>query len=89
MEVTNRTIQFVLTSGKVREVYGYLTEYERDLLADPNFYKPHRSYIVNLHQVTGLDKNGLATTTGKTIPVARDIYSRTKAIYMKHLLSPS
>lgn len=86
IEVTNRTLQFVLTTGEVREIYGYLTDYEGVLLADPNFYKPHRSYIVNLRQMTGLDKSGLTTVAGKTVPVARDQYSKAKAVYMTHLL---
>ncbi len=89
VEVINRKIQFILTNGEVREVYGYLTDYESILLSDPRFYKPHRSYVVNLCQVTALDKKGLATRVGKTVPVARDDFSNAKAAYMKYLLSPS
>ncbi len=89
VEVINRTVQFVLANGEVREVYGYLTDYEGALLSDPHFYKPHRSYVVNLRQVTKLDKNGLSTKVGKTVPVARDAFSQAKAAYMKYLLSPS
>lgn len=88
VEVINRTIQFILAGGEVREVYGYLTDYERLLLSDPHFYKPHRSYVVNLRLVTELDKTGLATIVGKTVPVARDAYAKVKAAYMKYLLSP-
>lgn len=88
MEVTNRTIQFILVSGEVREAYGYLSDYEGTLLSDPHFFKPHRSYLINLRQVTGLDRNGLATTVGKTVPVARDAFAKVKAAYMKFLLSP-
>lgn len=89
VEVTNRTIQFILVNGEVREAYGYLSDYEEKLLSDPYFYKPHRSYLVNLRQVTELDKKGLATTVGKTVPIARDIFVKVKAAYMKCLLSPN
>jgi DNA-binding LytR/AlgR family response regulator len=89
VEVINRTVQFILVSGEVREVYGYLTDYERILLLDPHFYKPHRSYVVNLRQVTELDKKGLTTIVGKTVPVARDAFTKVKSAYMKYLLSPN
>lgn len=89
VEVINRRVQFTLVNGEVREAYGYLADYEGSLLADPCFYKPHRSYIVNLRQVTQLDKDGLVTTSGKRVPVARDAFAKTKAAYMKHLLGPN
>jgi DNA-binding LytR/AlgR family response regulator len=89
VEVTNRTLQFILVNGEVRETYGYLSDYEEKLLSDPHFFKPHRSYLINLRQVTELDKKGLATTVGKTVPVARDALVKVKAAYMKFLLSPN
>jgi DNA-binding LytR/AlgR family response regulator len=89
VEVINRTVQFILANGEVREAYGYLADYERELLSDPHFYKPHRSYVVNLRQVNELNKKGFATIIGKTVPVARDAFSKAKAAYMKYLLSPN
>lgn len=89
VEVINRSVQFILANGEVRETYGYLSDYERDLLSDPHFYKPHRSYVVNLSQVTELNKKGFATTMGKTVPIARDAFTNAKATYMKYLLSPN
>lgn len=87
VEVINRSLHFVLTNGDVRQTYGYLNDYENFLLSDPNFYKPHRSYIVNMRQVTELNKNGFNTVLGKTIPIARDAFTKSKAAYMKYLLS--
>lgn len=89
VEVINRSVQFILANGEVREAYGYLTDYESDLLSDPHFYKPHRSYVLNLRQVTELNKKGFATKMGRTVPVARDAFSKAKATYMKYLLSPN
>lgn len=86
VEVIAHTIRFSLTDGQIRETTGRFCDYEAALLADPNFYKPHRSYLVNLRQVTQLDKSGFLTTTGKIVPVARDTFAKTKAAYMKTLL---
>lgn len=88
VEVINRSVQFILSNGEVKKAYGYLTDYESDLLSDPYFFKPHRSYMVNLRQVNELSKDGFTTKTGKTVPVSRDAYSKAKAAYMKYLLSP-
>lgn len=87
VEVINRSIQFILANGEVRKAYGYLIDYERDLLSDPHFFKPHRSYVVNLRLVSELDKKGFITIIGKTVPVTRDAFSKAKAAYMKYLLS--
>lgn len=89
VEVINRRVYFNLVNEEIREAYGYLTDYENLLLAEPYFYKPHRSYLVNLNYATQLDKNGLATAIGKTVPVARDAFAKVKAAYMKHLLLPN
>ena len=87
LEVINRSVQFILANDDIREAYGYLADYERDLLSDPHFYKPHRSYVVNLSHVTELNKKGFTTVGGKTVPVARDGFPKAKAAYMKYLLS--
>lgn len=87
VEVINRSVQFILTDGEIRKAYGYLTDYETDLLSDHHFYKPHRSYVVNLSHVTELNKKGFTTKDGKTVPVARDTFPKAKAAYMKYLLS--
>jgi DNA-binding LytR/AlgR family response regulator len=89
VEVINRSVQFILANGEVREAYGYLANYESNLLSDSHFYKPHRSFVVNLRHVTELDKTGFTTIMGKTVPVARDTFSKAKAAYMKYLLSPN
>lgn len=89
VEVINRSINFVMINGEVRQSYGYLRDFEKLLLSDLHFFKPHRSYIVNLRHVTELNKNGFSTILGKTLPVAREAFSNAKAVYMKYLLSPN
>ncbi len=87
VEVFYRTVRFNLVSAEVREAHGYLADYEKTLLAEPTFYKPHRSYVVNLRQVTALDKTGFSTTVGKTVPIARNAFPKAKTAYMEYLLS--
>lgn len=89
VEVLNRKVQFTLVSGEVKDSYGYLVDFEKDLLLDASFLKPHRSYIVNLRQVTALDKSGFVMITGQIVPVARELFVQAKTAYMKYLLSSS
>lgn len=85
VEVLHRIVIFTLSDGSVREVYGYLSEYEPLLLADPCFFKAHRSYLVNLRYVTDFGKEGFTTGIGKTIPIARDSFSKAKNAYLSYL----
>ncbi len=89
IEVINRRVQFNLSNTDTKEAYGYLADYEKLLLSKPFFYKPHRSYLVNLNHVSQLDKNGFTTIIGKTVPVARDAFAKAKTAYMKYLLLPN
>ena len=87
MEVQNHQVTFKLADGTFHTASGRLGDYEKELLVCGSFFKPHRSYLVNLHQVTGLDKNGFSTNIGKVVPVSRDAYTKAKSAYMNYLLN--
>ena len=80
VEVRNHRLLFTLSDESVLEVAGSLGDYEKDLLADGAFFKPHRSYIESL------DKAGFHTINAKTVPISRDSFARAKAAYLKYLL---
>ena len=86
-EVVGRTLLLHLDNGQVLESAGGLDKLAAELTAYENFVRPHRSYLVNLHQVTGLDKNGFSTNIGKIVPVSRDAYTKAKSAYMNYLLN--
>lgn len=86
VEVRNHRLLFTLSDESVLEVTGSLGDYEKDLLADGAFFKPHRSYIVNLSYIESLDKAGFHTINAKTVPISRDSFARAKAAYLKYLL---
>lgn len=87
VEVMNRMVRFALVNGEVKEVYGYLVDFEHDLLASSDFLKTHRSYIVNMSQMSTLGKTGFLTRNGSSVPVARGLLPQVKAAYLKHLLA--
>lgn len=85
VEVNGKHLYFNLTDGTVHEVYGTLHEYEPVLLARPEFMRPHRSYIVNMYQVSELSSAGILTFCGKNLPVSRLLYSQLQKDYMQLL----
>ena len=76
-----------LTNGQVREVPGRMRDYEKPLLARPEFTRIHRSYIINMFQIEELTPSSVRTFTGRTLPVSRLIYPQVQKEYMNLLFS--
>lgn len=87
VEVYGKHLHFNLTDGSAREVCGTLHEYEPLLLARPEFMRVHRSYIVNMLQVSELSPSGIHTFSGKHLPVSRLLYPQLHKDYMKLLFN--
>lgn len=85
VEVINKTVIFYIDDGSAREVNGRLSEFERELLARPEFIKTHRSFIVNMHHIQALGAGEVKTTALHTVPVSKAVYPRIKEAYMNYL----
>lgn len=85
VEIMNKKLYFHLADGDVQEVTASLAAFEEELLARAEFVKVHRSYIVNLWQVSELGAKELITHAGKTVPISRLLYGKVREAYMKHL----
>ena len=87
VEVNGKHLYFNLTDGSVRSVFGTLNEFEPLLLAQPQFRRIHRSYIVNMLQLAEFSSSGVLTFTGKNLPVSRLLYPQLQKDYMKLLFA--
>lgn len=85
LEVYQKKLFFYLTDGQVRTIPGTIAGFEAELLARPDFVKIHRSYIVNLNQVSELSPEGCILFSGKNLPVSRLLYPQVRRAYMAHL----
>lgn len=85
VEVMNKKLYFNLADGSVREAPSPLAGFEEQLLSRSEFIKVHRSYIVNLWQVSELGAKELVTHGGKAVPISRLLYGKVREAYMKHL----
>lgn len=85
VEIMNKKLYFHLADGSVQEVTSSLAAFEEELLARAEFVKVHRSFIVNLWQVSELGSKELITHAGKTVPISRLLYGKVREAYMKHM----
>ena len=85
LEVNQKQLYFYMVDGRVRQFAGTLAEYEQELLSRPEFVKIHRSYIVNLQQVSQLLPEGCVLLSGKSLPISRLLYNKVRQKYMSYL----
>lgn len=65
------------------DIYGTMDELEKEL--DENFYRCHRSYIVNMSYIAGYDNDSIFLTNGDKVYLTKKKYSEFKKAYMWHL----
>ena len=85
LEINQKKLYFFMTGGEIRQIPGSMAEYESLLLSRPEFCKIHRSYIVNLSQVSSLTPGGCTMFSGKNLPVSRLLYHQVQSRFMAHL----
>lgn len=68
-EVINRKIYLHLFDGNIIEYYGKISELEQRLGED--FFKSHRSYLVNLKYITGYNSNEITLGSSEKLPLSR------------------
>jgi len=85
LEVSQKKLHFYLADGGIRRVQGTLRQFENDLLGRSEFVKIHRSYIVNMNQISMLSSEGCVTFTGMNLPISRLLYKQVHEAYINHL----
>ena len=74
-----------LSNGSVIEAVEPLYYFEEKLLPDIEFYKCHRSYIVNLYRIKTYTQNELLMRCGYRIPISRSAHKNFEAAYFSLL----
>ena len=85
VEVINKTVSFHLADGTVHEITAALADFEEKLLSRPEFFKTHRSYLVNLGHVEAIRGNCVMTKNGESIPISRQRRSLVQDAYVRFL----
>ena len=69
IESLNKT-QRIVTAEKEYKVYSSMDDFSRELIPK-GFYRPHRSFLVNLDAITCVEKHDAIITNGDRIPITR------------------
>ena len=82
LEVLDRKI-YLHTAEETVSFYGKLEELE--LTLPDNFFKCHRSYIVNFHHVQSYDKGDILLDNEESIPLSKRKYRLFGQVFMQYL----
>lgn len=88
-EVINRKITLHLTNGEECECNLRMNELEEKLKNYKKFFKPHRSFLVNMDYIQTLATHSIIMDCGTKIPVPREKYARIKQVYMEYIFQSS
>ena len=71
VEAQNKYVKFVLSDGSYIMSSDKLYTCEDKLLPESNFYKCHRSYIINIHHISSYSLKEITMRSGDRIPISR------------------
>ena len=83
VEAQLKHVMFYLKSNRTIESPEPLYSYEDMLTLDDGFYKCHRSYIVNIHQISNYTHDEIIMRSGRRIPISRNNRKLFDAIYFR------
>lgn len=86
IEARQEKLVYYLCSGQIIESIGTLFALEQQLSGDSRFIKPHRSYLVNMTYIQGLDGKGIRTSAClQPVPIARGHFADIKKAYLTYM----
>ena len=83
VEVDNHNITIYMSENNDIRFVAKMKECEK-LFEEPQFCKCHRSYIVNLHYVGKISREGAEIENGKVIPVSRARWDNLNKCYLAY-----
>lgn len=83
-EVIHRTLFLHLANGKVLESIGSMDELCSHLKPYKNFFRPHRSYLINLEYVQNLSARAITMSCLTEIPIPRGKYNDVKDAFLEY-----
>ncbi len=84
IEVFSKKLFYHLISGRVIESYKPIRELEKQLSDLSEFFKIHRSIIVNLAYLTEIDPHFVRTLSSERLPVARGKYAQLARAFLRY-----
>lgn len=86
LESNLRKVVFTLTGSQTVEICGKLTDFAVYLLSH-GFVRCHKSYLVNMEHIAGIDESVFRLTGGKQIKISRAYLQEAKKAYFDYIFS--
>ena len=83
-EVIHRTLFIHMTSGRVLESVGSLDELSNKLEPYGNYFRVHRSYLINLEYVKNISTRMVTMSSLSEIPIPHGKYQELKETYLEY-----
>lgn len=83
-EVLGRKLLFHLENGAVLESAGSLDDLAGQLMQYSNFFRPHRSFLVNMEYIQNISSRSIKMVNDAEIPVPHGKCSEIKNTYMEY-----
>lgn len=84
-EVIGRTLMFHMENGSVLESSGRLDELCEQLAQYRNFFRPHRSFVINMEYIQKLSYKAITMENLMEIPIPHGKYSEIKNLYLEYV----
>ncbi len=88
-EVIHRTLFIHLSNGNILETSGSLDELSKHIMPYGNFFRPHRSYLINFDYVKNLSYRAITMSCLAEIPVPRGRYNEIKDAFLAYAFQNS
>ena len=85
IEAINRGTAFTLASSEVVQTARPFHEFEQELEKEPDFFKCHRSYIINMMHIDTYARTEIKTLSGVRIPISRNSSSAFEEVYFTRM----
>ena len=83
-EVLGRKLLFHLENGAVLESAGSLDDLAGQLMQHSNFFRPHRSFLVNIEYIQNISIRSIKMVNDAEIPIPHGKCSEIKNTYMEY-----
>ena len=83
-EVLGRKLLFHLENGAVLESAGSLDDLAGQLMQYSNFFRPHRSFLVNMEYIQNISSRSIKMVNEAEIPIPHGKCSEIKNTYMEY-----
>ena len=83
-EVLGRKLLFHLENGAVLESAGSLADLAGQLMQYSNFFRPHRSFLVNMEYIQNISSRSIKMVNDAEIPIPHGKCSEIKNTYMEY-----